>query len=233
MEQSKQSNQSKNRFNRIVWFFLLAPAVIYAQDPDLQIEPIESIEEVFRSSEQDGAVPTNRRQREGKTRRVSVPPGAFRIGCICMDDTRSDVRSIGACSGHGGVRFWVYRTREGDTVHILTGRHERHPQPLNAAEMSELSQKRADRTQTLRQGNSLQPAAPVVIVPTDQDGFDWPDATVVSAAGLALFFIVRMILRWLRDNEHLVKYALRHLLRHRKRPPSRPRRKDPGEKRLP
>lgn len=164
---------------------------------------------------------------------MSVPPGAFRIGCVCMDDTWSDVRSIGACSGHGGVRYWVYRTREGDTVHIITGRHERHPHPLDAAEMSELSQKRAERTRTLQQGNSLQPVTPVVVAPNGQDGFDWPDATVVSAAGLVLFFIVRMVLRWLRDNEHLVKYALRHLLRHRKRPPSRPRRKSPGEKRLP
>ena len=222
-----------------LWFLtllLLLPFAGFAQDPDLESDEQARLEEIFRSSDQEGETPTNRRQRDKTTKRVSVPKGAFRVGCRCMDDSYSDTRSIGACAGHGGVRFWVYRTPEGDTVQVLTARHETHPQPLNAAEMSELSQKRADRTQHLTKTNAPVPYAstqtPVVMLP-DSDGFDWPDAAAFSAAGIALYFIVRMILRWVKDNERLVRYALRNLLRHRKRPLTRPRSQNPRKKRLP
>ncbi len=212
------------------------PLPILAQDPDLESDEKARLEEIFRSSDYEGEIPTSRRQRNKTARRVSVPNGAFRIECICMDDTRSDTRSLGACSGHGGVRFWVYRTREGDTVHVLTARHEIHPQPLDAAEMSELSQKRADRTQNLTKSMAPMPYAspqsPVVMMPSP-DGFEWPDAAALAAAGIALYFIVRLVLRWLKDNERLVRYALRNLLRHRKRPPPRPRSQNPRKKRLP
>jgi len=207
-----------------------------AQDPDIEANEAARLEEIFRTSDQAGETPTNRRQRDKKVKRVSVPNGAFRIGCHCMDGSYSDTRSIGACAGHGGVRFWVYRTREGDTVHVLTARHETHPQPLDAAEMSELSQKRADRTQNLSKPLMPMPYSgtqtPVLLMP-ESEGFDWPDAAALSAAGIALYFIVRLILRWLKDNERLVRYALRNLLRHRKRPPTRPRSQNPRKKRLP
>lgn len=212
-------------------------AVVSAQDPDSQADEEAKIEEIFRSSEQEKQVPTSRRQRDKTVRRVTAPKGSFRVGCQCMDDTYSDVRSIGACSGHGGVRFWVYRIPEGDTVHIRTGNHERHPHALDAAEMSALSQKRADRVQKMRQGNpmpapySAQPS-PVVVMP-DSDGFDWPDATALATAGVVLFFIIRLVLSWVKENETLVRYALRNLLRHKRRPPSRPRGENPRKKRLP
>lgn len=221
---------------RIVYCLLLLPLAAPAQDPDLETDEKARLEEIFRTSEQEGETPTNRRQRDKKVKRMSAPKGSFRIGCHCMDGTYSDTRSIGSCAGHGGVRYWVYRTREGDTVHVLTARHEIHPQPLDAAEMSELSQKRADRTQNLAKPLAPVPYAspqnPVVVMP-DSDQFDWPDAAALSAAGLAVYFIVRLILRWLKDNERLVRYALRHLLRHRKRPPAGPRSQNPRKKRLP
>lgn len=215
---------------------LLLPLVAPAQDPDIEANEKARLEEIFRTSEQEGQTPTNRRQRDKKTRRVSVPKGAFRIGCHCMDGSYSDTRSVGSCSGHGGVRYWVYRTREGDTVHVLTARHETHPHALDAAEMSELSQKRADRTQNIAKPLSpvpySSPQTPVVVVP-ESDGFEWPDAAAFSAAGIALYFIVRLVLRWLKENERLVRYALRNLLRYRKRPPTRPRSQNPRKKRLP
>lgn len=215
---------------------LLLPLAAPAQDPDLEADEKARLEEIFRTSDHEGETPTNRRQRDKTAKRVSVPKGAFRIGCHCMDGSYSDTHSIGSCSGHGGVRFWVYRTREGDTVHVLTTRHETHPQPLDAAEMSELSQKRADRVENLAKPIAPMPYAspqnPVVVMP-ETDGFDWPDAAALAAAGIALYFIVRLILRWLKDNERLVRYALRNLLRHRKRPPTRPRSQNPRKKRLP
>lgn len=218
------------------WLFFLPIAAI-SQDPDIEANEAARMEEIFRTSEQEGETPTNRRQRDKKTKRVSVPRGAFRIGCQCMDGSHSDTRSTGACSGHGGVRYWVYRTLEGDTVHVLTARHEAHPQPLDAAEMSELSQKRADRTQQIAKPISPVPYAapqlPVVVMPEASDHFGWPDAAVVSAAGLALYFTMRLLLRWLKENETLVRYALRNFLRHRKRPPTRPGGENPRKKRLP
>ncbi len=228
---------------RVLYLFLvLFPGFALAQDPDIESDEQARMEEIFRTSEEEKETPTNRRQREGKKKRVSVPKGAFRIGCVCMDDTHSDTRSIGACSGHGGVRYWVYRTPAGDTVHILTARHERHPHPLDAAEMSELSQKRAARTQNLPTvAKPLAPVPyaaptqpPVVILPdAGADRFGWGDALALAVTGVALYFIVRMVLRWAGANESLIRYALRHLLRPGKRPPARQVRKTARKKRLP
>ena len=229
------------RANLLLLLLLLLQLTVAAQDPDIAEDERGRMEEIFRTSDHETEVPTNRRQREGRTKRVSVPKGAFRIGCVCMDDSRSDTKSIGACSGHGGVRFWVYRTPAGDTVHVMTARHERHPHPLSAAEMSELSQKRADRTQNLP--TVAKPVAPVpyaapnqspvVILPdAAADRFTWGDALALAVTGVALYFIVRMVLRWAGTNEKLIRYALRHLLRPGKRPPARPLRKTARKKRL-
>lgn len=223
------------------FFFCLFSFALSAQDPDIEADEQARMEEIFRTSDEEKEIPTNRRQREGKKKRVSVPKGAFRIGCVCMDDTHSDTRSIGACSGHGGVRFWVYRTPAGDTVHILTARHERHPHALDAAKMSELSQKRASRTQNLPTLAKPMaplpysaPTPPVVILPDPSaDRLGWGDAMALAVTGVALYFIVRMVLRWAGANENLIRYALRHLLRPGKRPPTRPLRKTARKKRLP
>ena len=216
-------------------------APLPAQDPDIEANEQALVEELFRSSDQPGEIPTSRRQREGRTKRVSVPKGGFRIGCMCMDATRSDTRSTGACSGHGGVRFWVYRTPEGDTVHVLTGRHERHPHALNATELSELSQKRADRIQhlptvakPLAPAQYAAPAPTVVVMPSaEQERLDWGDAAAISVTGVSAFFMLRLLLRWAGSHPHLVRYALRHLLRPRKRPTARPSRQTTRKKRVP
>ena len=224
--------------------FCLIFQKISAQDPDLSADENARLEEIFRSSDQPGEVPVSRRQRHAHTKRVSVPKGAFRIGCVCMDDSQSDTHSTGSCSGHGGVRFWVYRTESGDTVHILTGRHERHPHALTAVELSELSQKRSNRIERLpKAANALVPVQysqpsqpPVVIMPAPaepQGRFGWGEVTSVGLAGIALFFTVRLILGWAGQNPNIVRYALRHLLRHRKRPASRQKRQDTDPERLP
>lgn len=228
---------------RYVFLLLLLPLLLWrlpAQDPHIADDERARMEEIYRSSDHEGEIPTGRRQREARTKRVSIPKGAFRIGCVCMDDTRSDTRSTGACSGHGGVRYWVYRTREGDTVHVLTDRHERHPQALDAAEMSELVQKRADRTQNLPTAAKpltpvpyASPSPPVVVMPDSDGRFGWGDAAALSIAGITLYFIVRFVLRWAHHNQNLTRYALRYLLRPGKRPPAQPRRKTARKKRVP
>lgn len=216
-------------------FFLLLcgdPAPAAAQDPDIEADERSALESVYRSSDGEGETPVSAGQRRRKgDKRVSVPRGAFRIGCICMDESVSPAHSIGACSGHGGVRYWLYRTQEGDTVRILTGRHERHPQPLDSAERSEIAQKRIERPKKQSgAANSLSPVAygpPVVVMPSPEPAgvFGWGEVLAVAVAGVALYIIVRMLLRWTNTNQTLVRYALRHLLRSRKRPPARKSRK--------
>jgi hypothetical protein len=63
-----------------------------------------------------------------------------RVGCICMDDTRGKTIGVGACSGHGGVRHWLYlKPGRVDTVRVPTDRHLAHPQPLTQEERANLS----------------------------------------------------------------------------------------------
>ena len=37
-----------------------------------------------------------------------VGPEKVRIGAICGDGTKSNATGSGACSGHGGVKEWIY-----------------------------------------------------------------------------------------------------------------------------
>lgn len=230
-------------------FFLIAAFLLsfpaFAQDPDLADDESARLEEIFRTSDQPGEIPTGKRKRAYKNKRVSVPKGAFRIGCICMDDSRSDTHSTGSCSGHGGVRYWVYRTVEGDTAHILTARHEKHPHALSANELSELSQKRTDRSQRLMKAAAAAvapmaytyPSSPqVVMMPAPAETayrFGWGEVLAVCIAGIFLYSTVRLVLRWADQHPHLFRYVLRHLLRHRKRPAPRPDRKGSDPERLP
>lgn len=39
---------------------------------------------------------------------LQPPAKTFRIGAECMDGWRSSATGSGACSHHGGVRFWIY-----------------------------------------------------------------------------------------------------------------------------
>lgn len=212
------------------------------QDPDIADREREVMEEIFRTSDQPGEIPVARGARDRHRKRVSVPAGAFRVGCVCMDDTRSGTRSTGACSGHGGVRFWVYQTVSGDTVQVLTARHERHPHALTAAERSTIVQKMTDKTERLRAGNApvnaVQPSV-VVMPPTVGNGGDWSggplninDALFWAIAVVGAYFGLRLVLGWIGQNPELVKYALRNLLRSGKRQETRLRRKNVGKTRL-
>ncbi|MCF8245175.1 MAG: hypothetical protein K9J37_04995 [Saprospiraceae bacterium] len=68
-----------------------------------------------------------------------VRPKGKRIGCICMDGLEDDSFGRGACAGHGGVRYWVYKTPDGKEMHHPTARHFRHPDPLSSDEKSGLA----------------------------------------------------------------------------------------------
>ena len=66
-------------------------------------------------------------------------PTGNRIGCICMDDDRQNKRGTGACSGHGGVRFWLYQQESGWILEFPTKRHKKHPAPLSYEERTRLA----------------------------------------------------------------------------------------------
>jgi len=197
-----------------------------AQDPDIEANEAEAIRDYFRTSELPGENPT----RGGK--RVSAPAGAMRVGCICMDETHSATRSTGACSGHGGVRFWLYKTVEGDTVRVLTGRHERHPHALDSVERSELIQPE-ERSVTKQKSavpqvviiqNSLPPSiSPYVDYPMHQEphpwSMGWPDVVALAIVCTTVVLLVRMFIVWFTQNAPWLQDALPDLLRPGKRPP--------------
>jgi hypothetical protein len=109
-------------------FFNIEDSVVIAEE--------EAWEDYFRSSDLEGedAVGYN----SGLIR-----PKGLRVGCICMDGTRKDDRGRGACSGFGGVRFWLYQITEDSVVMDPTSLHRRHPEPLTLMETNNLSSRNA------------------------------------------------------------------------------------------
>jgi hypothetical protein len=224
--------------------FFRATASLVGQDPDIEADERRVLEDIYRSSDHEGEIPTSFRDRHDRqTKRVSAPEGAVRVGCICMNGTDSEARSTGACSGRGGVRFWLYRSVEGDTVRIRTGRQERHPQSLDSVELSETNRARAKPARAAV-GAVLQPVIqPIIISPytenqlpaqhyNDGGWFDWSDAATIAGAGISFYLMLRLLLDWVHSHQTLVRYALRHLLRFGKRPAARKSRKTPPKTRL-
>ena len=55
-----------------------------------------------------------------------------------------DERGQGACSGYGGVRFWIYQVGEDSTVFYPTDNHWAHPDSLSELELNNLSSRTTD-----------------------------------------------------------------------------------------
>jgi hypothetical protein len=90
-------------------------------------------DELYRTSDQSG-------ERAAGAHKKTPPPKGRRIGAICMDDTRQEEAGRGACSGRGGVRYWIYQLNDQDsTVLHATERHWNHPEPLSADERLSLA----------------------------------------------------------------------------------------------
>lgn len=209
------------------WLLVIAlyPVACFSQNSRTEAEEPRPAEEYFRTSEQPGETPVNRRQRERGTRRFSAPPGAARVGCLCMDDTPSKATSVGACSGHGGVRYWLYAQPNGDTLRVPTARHEQHPQPLDSLERTELVSptKRKQHPPTSAQ-------APTVIIvqmlpPPDNDPFTlptWPETLGIIGLSLIALAALYILLLWAHAQIPFLLDALRDYLRYRRRPPEDP-----------
>jgi hypothetical protein len=72
------------------------------------------------------------------TKQQNYQPSENRVGCICMDDNRQNKQGTGACSGHGGVRFWLHQQDNGLILEFPTLHHKKHPAPLSFEELSKL-----------------------------------------------------------------------------------------------
>ncbi|WP_345370311.1 hypothetical protein [Algivirga pacifica] len=94
----------------------------------------EELERILRTSSDPESRGTARRDN-------TQPPDGDRIGCICMDGSKQDMRGRGACSGYGGVRFWLYELFDHPDSVVLyaTKRHREHPEALDKRELMALS----------------------------------------------------------------------------------------------
>jgi hypothetical protein len=112
------------------------------------VEALDSLEEdlwddIFKTSdleEERGTRPGKNFQYPNKANdlQAPAPKGAIRVGCICMDDIKEDRRGRGACSGHAGVRFWLYKMPDGEILRHPTARHHDHPTALVSEEKKNL-----------------------------------------------------------------------------------------------
>ena len=93
---------------------------------------IDELEKILRTSDFEGEKST-----QGGYQRYK--PKGKRIACICMDGEKQEKIGRGACSGHGGVRFWVNKTNDGEELLYPTQRHADHPHALDEDELSQLS----------------------------------------------------------------------------------------------
>jgi len=56
-----------------------------------------------------------------------------------MDEIIQDEKGRGACSGRGGVRYWLYLQKNDSIYKMATPRHYAHPTALNQEELNNLS----------------------------------------------------------------------------------------------
>lgn len=103
------------------------------------VQPIETAPIEDYDEEEWHSRPPEPEATGGYTRTHSKHPQGSRMGCICMDNDRQDSRGAGACAGHGGVRFWLYRQRDGRILEHPTKRHRMHPSAFSSEELSNLS----------------------------------------------------------------------------------------------
>ncbi len=97
---------------------------------------------IWRSSDLPGqqAVGSRRQINRANQYAPPAPPtGSKRAGSVCMDYTQTGTTGSGSCSGHGGVRFWMYAAAAKDTFLQPTFLHAERPDSLPASELVHLS----------------------------------------------------------------------------------------------
>lgn len=89
-------------------------------------------DQVFRTSDIEG-------EKSARYNSNSAAIKGKKIGCVCMDYDVQDNAGRGACGGHGGVRFWLYKTPNDSIAQQPTDRHKAHPKSLSEQEVQSLA----------------------------------------------------------------------------------------------
>lgn len=111
------------------------------------VPPKEPTSEEQRLEEEEEELRTSKMEESYYKRTQRQPPDEPRIGCICMDSEHQDNKGAGACSGHGGVRFWLYKNEAGEILEYPTQRHKDHPTKLTSKELTTLSHHNKNKIQ--------------------------------------------------------------------------------------
>jgi hypothetical protein len=140
----------------MLFFLSILRGPLHAQAEDsTEVEaPQKGMEYIWRSSDLEGEQAVLRQQRKPKRPDGSaqLPEGSERVGSVCMDYTEQGTFGRGTCTGHNGVRFWLYLQPDGDTARIATLRHDDHPDTLSDTQMLRLAAyQRYERLMTKKQ----------------------------------------------------------------------------------
>jgi hypothetical protein len=151
----------KSIFTMLIFLSILRSS-LFAQDSTETEAPRDikdgkdqkGMEYIWRSSDLEGEQAVLRQQRKAKRPDGSaqLPEGSERVGSVCMDYTEQGTFGRGTCTGHNGVRFWLYLQPDGDTARIATLRHDDHPDTLSDTQMLRLAAyQRYERLMTKKQ----------------------------------------------------------------------------------
>lgn len=148
------------------------------------LDPINNLEQLIDTSGWDDDYRTSEEDGQRGTQfdyDIEHPPSdAERIGCICMDGTTMDLRGGGACGGYGGVRFWVYESKDGTTFNFPTIRHREHPSDLTEEEINSLT----SRTRQVKYGDALDAIS-------GDKHFGWEELMAVMMICVTIAFIAK------------------------------------------
>ena len=150
----------RSSFFSVFVFALFSVLQTSAQPVGEALDTLIGLDKVFRTSDIDNNIPTTAEGRRNNPNRKSGNtsgslPRANRIGCLCMDYEQSSVTGKGACSGHGGVRFWLSLNETGDTVREATWRHQMNPDTLYDKKVTQLINAKRQLDEAFRTQQSI------------------------------------------------------------------------------
>lgn len=102
-------------------FLVMNVFYLHAQQTS-QDSVLDEPEEIYRTSDHDKEKPTQKDKRKEKDQKKKTFEGE-RVGCECMNGEKMFHKGSGACTGKGGVRFWIYKRTNGETYLVATQRH--------------------------------------------------------------------------------------------------------------
>jgi hypothetical protein len=106
------------------------------------------LDNIFRTSDEDTETATQSSRRKGQRTQL-LPEGSERVGCVCMSGSVRATTGIGSCSGQGGVRYWLVKNADGDTLQYPTSRQALNSDTEVAPYVGPSPQSRAENAPTI------------------------------------------------------------------------------------